>query len=171
MPARAWLGAALVLALVACASPPVAPDAVSGRLSLSTQGSDGAPAQQFSAAFDLGGSERQGELRLSTALGTTLALARWSPGEVTLQAQGQSKRYAALDALAQDVFGEPLPLPAIFAWLRGVPWQGAAHRVNSAGFDQLGWSVDLTRWSQGVLLAERVSPSAVLLRARVDPRP
>ena len=168
---RSWLGIALLLTLSACASLQKPPDLLSGRLSLRVSDSAGAATHSVSAGFDLSGSPTRGELRLNSPLGTTLALARWSPGEVTLDANGERKRYTALDALAQDVFGEPLPLAALFAWLRGQPWAQSEHVALDNGFEQLGWRVDLARWSEGLLVAERTSPTAVLLRARLDAKP
>jgi outer membrane lipoprotein LolB len=76
-------GAALLLMGCAPLRPPGPrpPDLWSGRLSLSVRSE---PAQSFSAGFELSGRPEAGELLLSTPLGTTLAQARWSPGQALL---------------------------------------------------------------------------------------
>jgi outer membrane lipoprotein LolB len=46
---------------------------------------DSAPPQSFSAFFDLRGNPRAGQLQLTSPIGSTLGLARWTPGQATLQ--------------------------------------------------------------------------------------
>ncbi|MEZ5608060.1 MAG: lipoprotein insertase outer membrane protein LolB [Burkholderiaceae bacterium] len=139
-----------VLGLAACAArPPKAPPAEgamqswSGRLGL-VIASD--PPQQFHAGFDLAGTEQQGELRLSTPLGSILALLQWRPGEALLVQDGRTQAYPSIDALSTAATGTAVPLRALFAWLRGVPETVA------------GWQVDLSGLSGGRLLAQRLSP-------------
>ena len=169
----AWLLA--TLALAGCAAVPPAPPGtqlLSGRLTLQVDAQPDRPAQSISASFDLRGNAEQGDLRLSTPLGTTLAAAFWGPGEARLVTPQGEQRFDDLDALSRDVFGESLPLRALPDWLRGRPWPGAAEPAKplqpGPGFLQLGWSIDLTRFDSGQLQASRASPPAVRLRAQMD---
>ena len=98
----------LALLLAGCASVP-APQggsSVSGRLSVQVDATAERPAQSLSASFDLQGSAERGELRLGTPLGTTLALASWSPDEARLATPQGERRFANLEGLSREVFGE-----------------------------------------------------------------
>jgi len=173
-PGRRW--ACLVLAaslLSACASlqPPHAAGAavLSGRLSVRVE-SD--PVRTVSAAFELSGNARDGALALTSPLGSTLAQARWAPGDVVLETPGASQRYASLDALALQALGAHVPLEALFDWLRGRPWPGAPsdpRRDGEPGFEQLGWRVGLARFADGWVDARRDAPPVVSVRVRLDP--
>ena len=150
------LGWGAVLALGGCASPaplrPQPPEAThwSGRLALTIE-SD--PVQHFSANFELTGNADNGSLSLSSPLGQQLALAQWDAQQALLQHNGRSTTYASMDALSAALTGVALPLPALFAWLRG---QAAAIE---------GWQADLSRHAQGRLQARRWQPGpAVELR-------
>jgi outer membrane lipoprotein LolB len=165
------IGAGL-LAGCATAPPPVAPgtDVIAGRLSVNVDAHAGAPARNVSAAFDLRGSAERGELELSTPLGTTLAQARWQPGEVVLKSPDGEKRFPDLPALADEVLGERLPMAALFDWLHGRPWHGAASKPlpgAAAGFDQLGWTVMLDRFAEGWVVARRNAAPVVTVRAKL----
>ncbi|GAB4121915.1 MAG: hypothetical protein Fur0014_21460 [Rubrivivax sp.] len=162
----ALLAAAL---LAACASPPVGPEAVSGRLSLQVAADGAQPARGFNAAFDLRGTAEAGELRLSTPLGPQIAAARWAPGQVHLATGDGERLYPSLEALARDALGEPVPLQALPSWLRGQPWPGAPAQPDPLGFTQLGWTLDLSRRAEGFIIALRERPPAVTLRLRLDP--
>jgi outer membrane lipoprotein LolB len=178
----AWRQAAFGLALVAvfvasgCASvAPLAPaatgESLSGRLALRVDADGMTPARAFSAAFDLRGNPRSGALGLSTPLGSMLAQARWSPGEVVLMTPQGTRRFADLETLTREALGESVPIEAWFDWLRGRPWADAPSRLaeNGAGFEQLGWSVDLARFSDGAVLATRATPApAVTVRIQLD---
>jgi outer membrane lipoprotein LolB len=169
----AAFGAALLLA--ACTTVPPATgsaDALSGRLSVKVDASEGAPARNVSAAFELQGDPNAGKLSLSTPLGSTLAQARWAPGAVWLVTPQGERRYDDLDALTREVLGEPLPVAALFDWLRGRPWPGApsapAAAPVEAGFEQLGWSVNLARFDEAWIVATRARAPTVVVRAKVD---
>jgi outer membrane lipoprotein LolB len=167
---RAALAAATVM-LASCALPPpgAAPSLLSGRLALRV---DSQPPQSFSADFELRGDAREGSLRLAGPLGTTTADARWSrEGTWLVTSQGRSD-YASLDELTTAALGEPVPLAALFDWLRGRPWPGAPSLPQpdrTAGFDQLGWRIDLSRWAERWIEAQRQAPPKVTLRARMEP--
>jgi len=159
-------------ALAACASvaPPHAQGAqvISGRLSLRV---DSDPVRAVSGAFELSGNARAGALVLTSPLGSTLAQARWAPGEAVLETPGTSARYPDLETLAEQALGERVPLAALFDWLRGRPWPGAASEALPAGepgFAQIGWRVGLARYAEGLVDARRDGPPAVTLRARLD---
>jgi outer membrane lipoprotein LolB len=166
---RALLAAALP-GLTGCASlglqqPP--PD-LAGRLAVRVDASAQTPSRSFSADFDLRGNADRGTLRLTGPLGATLAEVRWQPSRAELADAQGTRAYETLDAMAQDLFGEPLPLVALIDWLRGRPWAGAPHVKRDDGFDQLGWRVGLGEFANGVLQATRDSAPAVSVRARLE---
>jgi len=150
---RVRAGAARALAiglatavLLGCATPPPTASegrAWSGRLALAVE-DDRQTA--LSAGFDLRGDARSGELTLLSPVGLTLARLSWTPGEATLRAAGEERRFDSLQALASAATGTELPLAALFDWLDGRPTPVP------------GWEVDLSGLAQGRLLATRASP-------------
>ena len=162
---RAWL-VALATGLAGCATPaPRARGDLSGRLALRTADA----ARSFSADFDLRGDARDGRLRLTGPLGAMLGEARWQPGLAQLETTDGVQRFESLDALAQTLFGEPLPLAALVEWLRGRPWAGAPSLARDGGFDQLDWSIDLSAFAaDGVIVARRAREPAVSVRVRLE---
>lgn len=168
-PAAAAVAAALALA--GCATPPPA-DLVAGRLAVKVAATPEQPARSVTSAFELRGDGRRGELSLTSPLGSIVARARWAPGEAWLAtSDGGERRFDDLDSLSRDALGEALPLQALPSWLRGQPWPGAASQPAAAGFEQLGWQVDLARWAEGLVDVSRQAPPAVSLRARVERQP
>ena len=161
-----------VMVLGACATPPATIDTTpwtSGRLSVRVDASAERAASSLTADFDLRGDSRQGEMRLSTPLGTRIATARWSPQQASLDLGRGETRYADLDALSRDALGETLPLQALPDWLAGRPWPGADARTVPAGFEQLGWQVSLAGRAEGQVLAERLQPPPrVSVRVRLE---
>lgn len=151
-----------------CATrPPLAAldgDRFSGRLALKVEGE---AARSMSASFELEGGAQRGRLSLTTPLGTQVAQARWSPGEVVLAGSGGERVYGDLDELSRDALGESVPLVALFDWLRGRPWAGAPSRDTAAGFEQLGWEVDRRKVGEGLIVVTRQAP-AVTLRVKLD---
>ncbi|MGR4869426.1 lipoprotein insertase outer membrane protein LolB [Variovorax sp. LARHSF232] len=144
--------AALLAVLSGCASvgsgaSAAAPDLTasrwSGRMSLRV---DSAPPQSFSAFFDLRGNSRAGELQLTSPIGSTLGLARWTPGEAVLQNGADIRRFDSVEALIEAATGAAIPLDALFGWLDGrdepVP----------------GWKADLSQVGAGRLQATRQAP-------------
>jgi outer membrane lipoprotein LolB len=161
----------LALMLAACATPPRTPgtgDALAGRLSVRIDPHRDQPARNVSSAFELRGNADRGELVLTSPLGTTLAHARWAPGEAELQTSDGTQRFADLDSLAYEAFGETLPLAALFDWLRGRPWPAASSTMSDGGFEQLGWSVSTARAAEGWVTATRNAPPAVTVRAKLE---
>ena len=167
---RRGLLSATAFALSGCASlgPPQTPPDLAGRLAVRIDATAQAPARSFSAEFDLRGNADRGTLRLTGPLGATLAEVRWQPGRAELaDAQGM-RAYGTLDAMAQDLFGEALPLVALIDWLRGRPWPGEPHVKRDDGFEQLGWRIGLGGFAEGLLQATRDSAPAVSVRARLE---
>lgn len=167
--------AALVMA--ACASVPqgagpLAGDTLSGRLAVRVDGVDGTAPRSENAAFELRGDPQTGRLNLSTPLGSIVAQARWTPGSVVLATPQGERSFADLDALTREVLGESVPVAALFDWLRGRPWSGAASSATVApaepGFAQLGWSVSLARFDEGWVVATREQAPVVTVRAKLD---
>lgn len=166
----------VALALGACASVqqgagPATADALSGRLVVRVDASDGAAARSENAAFELQGNAQAGRLDLATPLGSVVAQARWAPGSVMLVTPQGERRFADLDALTQEILGESVPVAALFDWLRGRPWPGAASAATpDQGFTQLGWAVSLARFDEGWVVAIRERSPAVTVRAKLDRR-
>ncbi len=157
--ARSWaLVTTLLAGLVGCATPPPsAPqnDFWSGRLALNVAAE---PPQSMSAAFELRGNAREGELALFSPLGQIMAVARWQPEGATLQQGERTFVYAHMDELTEQLTGTALPLPALFQWLRGM-----ASEVP-------GWSADLSGHGDGRILAQRLTPlPRAELRIRLQP--
>lgn len=150
--APALLAAAL---LAGCASAPrpaeSAPETAAsrahwqGRLALTVHSE---PPQAWSASFILGGNAHTGRLQLLSPLGNTLALMHWQPGQAVLEQGGQTQRYPSLAEMTAHTTGAPVPVAALFDWLRGQPHPGAAG----------DWHVDLSRIRQGRLQAQRLQP-------------
>lgn len=159
--------------LAACASTAPRPadeaPALEGRLALRV---DGHPERDLNASFELSGNATRGQLQLSGPLGATAARASWSAAGATLRSGDGEQSYASLDELSVQTLGEAFPIAALFDWLRGQPWPGAAHQARDdgiAGFVQLGWRVDLARLSDGWVEARRAGPPAVSVRVRLTP--
>lgn len=163
-------GVAAALLLAGCSSLPKAPpavDSLSGRLSVRV---DDEPPRSVSATFELRGDAQAGELDLTSPLGSIMARASWAPGRVELETPDRRARYSDLDTMSRDALGETLPLSALFDWLRGRPWPGAASEPipGEAGFTQLGWTVRLARFTDGWVDAHRPLDPPVTVRARID---
>ncbi len=164
--------AAALLAGCATVPPEEAARSVSGRLALQSEQRDAAgnDPQAFSAQFELRGDARLGQLSLSGPLGNTLAQARWQDADgAELLTRDGTRRFVSLDAMSQELLGQPLPLAALIDWVvRGRPWAGARSYANDAGFEQLGWQVDLSRQAEGLLVAQRREPPVLTVRVRLD---
>ena len=144
---------------------------VAGRLSLQVAGIGDEPARGFTGQFELRGDASAGALEISGPLGATLVRAQWAGGRYRLDEAQGSRSFGSLDELARVALGEPLPLEALFDWLRQRPWPGAPHAPRSdglAGFEQLGWTIDLQDASSGLLRAQRHGSPALSLRVRLD---
>jgi outer membrane lipoprotein LolB len=131
------------------------------------------PAQSTSAAFELQGDAEQGELRLNSPLGTSVARARWGAGTAVLATSDGERRFASLAELSREALGEELPLAALPSWLAGRPWPGTVHEAlpgpgSGSGFTQLGWTVGLAASAEGRIEIVRDTPPQVRLLVRLD---
>ena len=115
----------------------------SGRLALRVE-SD--PPQSFSVAFELRGDTAEGELTLTSPLGSTVAQLRWGPADAVLVQKGGEQHYESADQMIEQITGAAIPMQALFAWLRG-------EHANVEG-----WQADLSRWNEGRLTARRQNP-------------
>ena len=115
----------------------------SGRLALRI---DSEPVQTFAALFDLSGTPETGQLRLTSPLGSTLAMLEWTPGQAILKNGSQTRHFGSVDALIEAATGAAIPVVALFGWLAG-----RDERVA-------GWRADLSQISTGRLQATREAP-------------
>lgn len=167
------------LALGACSTPPTGTDSsitpgtrLNGRMAVRVEGDS---SRSFSASFELQGTAESGQLLLSSALGTSVAQARWTPQQIRLQTTDGDYRFADLTSLAEEALGQPIPLAAMIDWLHARPWPAATSVPLEAadpgkGFVQLGWEVLLDRYQDGLVIATRRQPAPVVsVRAKLDP--
>lgn len=145
----------LLLCVVGCASTAVSPKGNGvlqyGRAVQHWQGRIGVKViepqpQSFSANFELEGNAEVGTLRLTSPLGTTLALMQWAPGSAVLTGTGAPRQFDSLSALTQATIGLDIPMAALFDWLQGTASQAAF------------WEADLTELGSGKLSAKRTAP-------------
>lgn len=168
---RAALLVGLLAMLAGCATRP-APDVdrpwTSGRITINVEATAERPAQRLTAEFDLRGNARQGELQLSTTVGTRFASLAWTPDEAVLDRGDGPVRYRDLEALSRAALGEPLPLQALPDWLAGRPWPGVGSQAMEDGFEQMGWRVGLAGLGQGRIEARREAPPRVSVLLRLQ---
>lgn len=150
---------ACAMALAGCASAPRtvigSTNFWSGRMALRV---DSTPPQSFAAAFELQGNPEQGRLSLSTPLGTSLATLTWTPAGAEMRQGNAVTRRDSVDVLMAELVGAAVPLPALFAWMRG------------EALSVPGWQTDLTLREEGRLTARRVEPQpSAELRLIIEP--
>lgn len=191
---RSLCAAALSLATLAtlvsgCATPtppttataamPADPQARSyaGRLAVKVEGDE---ARSFTAGFDLQGTDARGQFSLVSPIGLQVGRAVWQPGSVLWQSADGERRFDSLEALAEVMLGEAVPLAALFDWMAGRPWpalpsrpltetEGVTGTGAGAGFRQLGWNVQTDRAADGVIVAQRRLPAPTLtVRIKLD---
>ena len=114
-----------------------------GRISLQIQSE---PAQSFFAGFELKGQADNGELTLTSPLGSILAIMRWTPLDATLEQGGSIKRFASTDELLAQTTGAAVPVSALFDWLGG------------KNTPTPGWTADLSQQGSGRITAQRTDP-------------
>lgn len=168
---------AFAMLLAGCASlkaPDEGPSGnlLTGRLSVQVAATDTSEAHSLSAAFELSGTPERGRLDLNSPIGSTVARARWKADSVVLDTPQGQTHHPTLADMTRAVIGEELPVPALFDWLRGRPWPGAASSSTVApdpvGFRQLGWTVDLSRLEEARIFARRESPPAMTVQVKLD---
>ncbi|WP_431099960.1 lipoprotein insertase outer membrane protein LolB [Roseateles noduli] len=136
-------------------------------------GAGGQRGQNVNANFELLGDPRRGQLEMSTPMGSLVARVSWQPGSAWVKTPDGDRAYDDIDALTQELLGETLPLQALFDWLRGRPWPQAPSRADGeTGFQQLGWQVDLRRFDNQLISAQRLNPNGpeplATLRLKLD---
>ncbi|MFM6991268.1 MAG: outer membrane lipoprotein LolB [Rhodoferax sp.] len=161
-----WLAGWMVLALVACATPPAPPTAAprnadllswSGRLALNIAST---PPQSISAGFELKVQPpTKGELHFLSPLGTTLATLQWTPGQALLQQGDKRWEDSSPDALLTRLTGAALPMAALIDWLQARPTEVK------------GWQADMSQMSSGKLRVQSTDDGMprVTLRLIVEP--
>lgn len=105
------------------------------------------PPQAFFAGFELRGKPEQGQLTLTSPVGSVLGILRWSAVDAQLESGGDTKRFSSVDALLLQTTGAAVPVTALFDWLEG--------RNTSLN----GWTADLSRQSSGHITARRSDPA------------
>jgi len=143
----------------------------SGKLSVQIAATAEQARQGGSANFELQGQAKQGQLELSTPLGSLQARASWTEHGAVLTLPKDEQHFDDLDHLSQAMLGEAIPVAALFDWLQGRPWPQAAAQTLDAGFEQLGWQVDLSRFADGLIVAKRLADPVVTLRIRLEQTP
>jgi outer membrane lipoprotein LolB len=148
------LAASLVLLLAACAAPPPKPITPLGELSWSGRLSikiESDPVQQTTAGFTLQGNPLAGQLELFTPLGGKAAQVVWqsSPTSqaVLITEQGR-QTYPSLSIALARLTGTKIPIEALFGWLN----------ADMAYETKDGWRADLSRHSEGKIIASRTEP-------------
>lgn len=152
---------------------------LTGRFSLQLPPGSAGHNRSTTANFELLGTAGRGRLELSTPLGSLVARVHWQPGLAWLQTPDGDRTYEDVDGLTQELLGEPLPVQALFDWLQGRPWPQARQQAvpdGFQGFQQLGWQVDLRRFADGLLVAQRLDPRnaatpLATLRLKLDAAP
>jgi len=146
---------------------------LTGKFGLIVPPSGSQRGQNVNASFELLGDPRRGQLEMSSPMGSLVARVSWQPGSAWLKTPDGDRAYDDIDALTQELLGEPLPVQALFDWLRGRPWPQAPSRsAGEQGFQQLGWQVDLRRFADQLISAQRLNPNGpeplATLRLKLD---
>ncbi len=108
------------------------------------------PLQSFSTSFELKGGAQTGELNLISPLGSTMARLTWNAEKASLHTPNSTQDFTSLTDLMVSATGSAIPVTALFDWLAGIPTPIE------------GWQVDLSRQSEGRLLARRANPATEL---------
>ncbi|NBX61414.1 MAG: hypothetical protein EBT67_03110 [Betaproteobacteria bacterium] len=115
--------------------------------------------EQFSFNFDLQGTADTGELTIYSPLGSTVAVATWSPNGAELTEGNKQTHFESMEDLTMRLTGAALPLPTLMAWL------------NSDGPALDGWQIksETVRASRRIY-AQRFQPTPPLqLTLLLDP--
>lgn len=119
----------------------------SGRLSIKVERD---PIQQTSAGFTLVGNASAGQLNLFTPLGGKAAEVIWSRDFATINDGKMGRNFPDLATALYQVTGADIPTSRFFDWLQG--------KQDKALEASMGWEVDLTRLSDGRMIAIRLQP-------------
>lgn len=147
---------------------------LSGRLSVRVDpepGDDAQTPKAFSGSFEFSGRAEAGQLSLTSPLGSIVAMASWSPGQAELRTGSDRRLYADTTEMARQSLGYALSLPALISWINGQPDPDSPSTplpAPQAGFEQLGWTVDLAARGEGVIRIRRELPRVVRVQVRLD---
>lgn len=119
----------------------------SGRLSIKVERD---PIQQTSAGFTLVGNATAGQLNLFTPLGGKAAEVIWGRDFATINDGKMGRNFPDLATALYQVTGADIPISSLFDWLQG--------KQDKALEASMGWEVDLTRLSDGRMIAIRLQP-------------
>ena len=119
----------------------------SGRLSIKVERD---PVQQTSAGFTLVGNATAGQLNLFTPLGGKAAEVIWGRDFATINDGKMGRNFPDLATALYQVTGADIPISSLFDWLQG--------KQDKALEASMGWEVDLTRLSDGRMIAIRLQP-------------
>jgi outer membrane lipoprotein LolB len=130
-----------------------------GRISLVIDAAPNAAnpaAQAFSGSFEWRGDARTGQLDLLSPLGSIVAQMQWSPGAAQLTSGGVTRSFPSATNMIEQSTGLPIAPEQLLHWLQGrdTPLAGSA----------TDWQVDLTRYRQGRISAQRQQPTPAQLR-------
>jgi outer membrane lipoprotein LolB len=144
---RWWLWLALCAVLAGCTSgvrtvPPLPGEAGHWQGRLAVKVTHPEP-KAFATQFDLHGNAAQGQLTLSTPLGTTLAKLQWTEDAAFLTTTGAPQRFDSMQALALSATGVDIPVKQLFDWFGGVATATP------------GWEADLREFGSGRITAKR----------------
>lgn len=182
---RHWLASCAAVALLGCTTPasliPAGPApggvSLSGRISVKIEpgaGSAETLTQSLTAQFELDGRPDDGLLSLSTPLGTLMAQARWVGDHAELTGPDGKRKAGTLEQLTSEALGQSIPVGAMMSWLQG---RAAADSPSipliepDQGFEQLGWRINLNRWSDRLIVATRDDADHITVRVKLDPGP
>ena len=115
--------------------------------------------EQFSFNFDLQGSAEAGELTIYSPVGSTVAVASWTPSGAVLTEGNKQTQFESMEVLTMRLTGAALPLPTLMAWL------------NSNGPALEGWQITSEKLPRSRrIFAQRFQPSPPLqLTLLLDP--
>jgi outer membrane lipoprotein LolB len=118
------------------------------------------PPELFSASFEINGRPEDGELTFFSPIGTTLAVARWTPFNAQLMEGAKVKRYDSVEAMMLELTGSKLPLPELLGWL------------DQDGAELPGWTLksDNSSSSRRVFAKRQQPLPAVELTLVIDPK-
>lgn len=182
LPLRVWPSALLLsAALIGCSTPSLMPAtpapggvSLSGRISIRVEpGPDDPTAtrQSMTAQFELDGHPDDGLLSLSTPLGTQMVRARWLGQRAELVGPDGKRKSGTLDALTYEALGQSIPVDALMSWLQGRPSAGSPSEPLPApdlGFRQMNWRIDLNRWHDRFITADRYGLDHTQVRVKLD---
>ena len=118
-----------------------------GRFSVKVTGLTDTQNQGGSGGFSLTQEELKDVLEIRNPMGGSIAKITITPGEASLERDGQVITAIDADALVQNTLGLPLPARGLSDWLRGQirPGSNASVERNSKGqvskIDQDGWNL------------------------------